>query len=200
MYFEISGYGLDTCSMCGICVPGTIGDVNQYVLSDRILPVCTYTRKKRFRKYLMRANRHQSASTVPAETWAYLLKGSPYKTPGQLYRKLKAAKGIKRKCYDSLPLMCAHLCDQPVPSLSEYEMHQATVHFDVIERHIERTGESMISYLFCLEFILRKMGRTDMLDFLNRIKCPTRRRTYNERLTAMFSQNNILDMLMAVPD
>ena len=55
----------------------------------------------------------------------------------------------------------------------------------------------MISYLFCLEFILTKMGRTDMLEFLNRIKCPTRRRTYTERLTAMFSRNNIVDMLMA---
>ena len=196
MYFEVSGFGLDTCSQCGVCVPGTIGDVNQYMVSDRILPICTYTRRKRFRKYLMRANRNQSASTVPAETWAYLLKDSPYKSPGQLYLKLKAAKGIKRKCYDSLPLMCAHLCEQPVPSLSEIEMQQATRHFDVIDRHIERTGDSMISYLFCLEFILKKMGRTDMLEFLNRIKCCTRRRTYTERLTAMFTQTSIVDMLM----
>lgn len=197
IYFEVSGFGLDTCCRCGRCIPGTIGDVNQYVLADRIIPTCAYTRRKRFRKYLMRANRHQSASTVPAETWAYLLKWSPYRTPRQLYRRLKAAKGIKRKCYDSLPLMCAHLCDQPVPSLSEAEMSQATRHFDVIERHIERTNDPMISYLFCLEFILTKIGRTDMLEFLNRIKCPTRRRTYTERLTAMFSRNNIVDMLMA---
>ncbi len=55
----------------------------------------------------------------------------------------------------------------------------------------------MISYLFCLEFILTKMGRTDMLEFLNRIKCPTRRRTYRERLTVMFRPDTIIELLMA---
>ena len=197
IYFDVGGFGLDTCCKCGTCVPGMIGDVNQYISSDRIVPACVYTRRKRFRKYLMRANRHQSVSTVPGETWEYLIKWSPYQTPRHLYLRLKAGKGIKRKCYDSLPLMCTHLCLQPVPSLSEREMSQATRYFDVIERHIERTGESMISYLFCLEFILKKMGRTDMLEFLNRIKCPTRRRTYTERLTAIFRPDTIIELLMA---
>ena len=71
--FEVGGFGLDTCCVCGICIPGVISDMNQYVPADRIMHPCTYTRRKRFRRYLLRANRNQSCNTVPAETWAYLL-------------------------------------------------------------------------------------------------------------------------------
>ena len=58
------GFGLDICMVCGLCKRGTIAELHQYISSDRTMASCTYTRKKRFRKYLMRANRNQSANTV----------------------------------------------------------------------------------------------------------------------------------------
>ena len=196
--FEVGGFGLDTCCVCGICIPGVISDMNQYVPADRIMHPCTYTRRKRFRRYLLRANRNQSCNTVPAETWAYLLESAPYTSPGTLYRRLKLAKHLKRKCYDSLPLMCLHLCSMPVPTLTDEEIRKAMRYFDTIDRYLMRNQMSMISYLFCLEFILLKLGRPDMLPFLNRIKCSKRRRVYNERLSTIFSSNSctILNMLM----
>ena len=33
-----------------------------------------------------------------------------------LIRALKAAKHLKRKCYDSLPVLARNLCDCPVPA------------------------------------------------------------------------------------
>jgi hypothetical protein len=38
---------------------------------------------------------------------------------------------------------------------------------------------------------LRKMNRLDMIVFINRIKCPKRRRMYHERLTSMFASEKV---------
>ena len=197
--FEVGGFGLDSCCACGRCLPGAISDMNEYVPADRVMHPCTYTRRKRFRRYLMRANRSQSVNTVPAETWAYLLENAPYRSPGALYRRLKMTKQLKRKCYDSLPLMCAHLCSMPVPSLNDVEFREAMRYFDTIDMYLVRNSQSMISYLFCLEFILLKLGRSDMMPFINRIKCQKRRCQYNERLNTIFSHDsmNVLNMLIA---
>ena len=96
---------------------------------------------------------------------------------------LKRGKGIKRKCYDSLPLICQHLCEGNVPTLSDLEVREAMRHFNTIDSHVERRGDRMISYIFCLEFILKKMGRHDMLPYVSKIKCPRRRRNYQQKLS-----------------
>ena len=161
-----------------------------------------YTRRKRFRKYLLRANRNQSANTVPPETWEYLMQFAPFRSPGDLHRCLKAAKHLRRKCYDSMPLMCTHLCEGTVPSLASAEITRAMHYFDTIDRTLRANNEPMISYLFCLEFVLRKLGREDMLVFINRIKCPKRRHRYHDRLTDIFGQTtdqNVARLMMNVP-
>ena len=194
--FVEGGFGLDTCMQCGVCMAGPICELMQYFSTDRVMVHCTYTRRKRFRKYLMRANRNQSANTVPAETWEHLMKFAPFGSPGELHRCLKSAKHIKRKCYDSMPLMCLHLCKCEVPSLDRAEIAQATEHFDVIDQNLRASGESMISYLFCLEFILQLIGRPDMLPFINRIKCATRRQRYRERLSKIFTPTKDVSQLL----
>lgn len=194
--FEMLGFGLDVCMYCGTSVPGLISDHNPYVLRDRIVAQTTYTRRKRFRKYLHRANRAQSASTVPCETWEYLMERGPYQNPGQVHRALKAAKHLKRKCYDSLPLLCTYLCDGlKVPRLTEPDLANAMRLFDIIDRRLAR--DSMISYLYCLEYILAKIGRSDMLHYINRIKCSKRRGRYKERLDRLFSDHSlsVVDLL-----
>ena len=64
------------------------------------------------------------------------------------------------------------------------EIHRAMDYFDLIDR--ELCGQTMISYLFCLEYILLEIGRGDMVPFISRIKCEKRRRHYKERLDRMF--------------
>jgi len=194
--FEVGGFGIDVCMTCGLGTAGVIADHNPYVLRDRIVSQTTYTRRKRFKKYLLRANRSQSANTVPCETWAYLIERGPYQNPGQIHRTLKVAKHLKRKCYDSLPLLCMHLCDGlKVPRLSDMDILNSMRLFAVIDRRLDR--DSMISYLFCLEYILKKIGREDMLPFISRIKCARRRAHYKERLDRMFSEDkrSVVDLM-----
>ena len=186
--FESEGYGMDFCTDCGLGCRGEIADTRTYFTKDRVLVHNIYTRRKRFKKYLQRANRAQSMNTVPRETWEYLLERAPFRNAQHVHRTLKAAKHLKRKCYDSLPFLCSHLCEGPVPSLTPLEMQRAMELFDRIDHALN--GETMISYLYCLEYILVEIGRRDMVSFVNRIKCEKRRQHYKERLDRLFGKGS----------
>ena len=187
--FEVHGFGIDSCTGCGLALPGAIADTKGYVPTDRVFPTQLYTRRKRFKKYLQRANRAQSANTIDPDTWQYLLDRAPFRDAAHVHATLKAAKHLKKKCYDSIPLLCSHLCPGQVPSLSEAEMQESLRHFDEIDRALR--NETMISYLYCLEYIFRKIGRDDMTQYVNRIKCQKRRRAYKQRLDHIFQPDDL---------
>jgi len=114
--------------VCGSCGNENFGNLLTAACSTHSYSVplqsnATYTRLKRFKKYLNRSTMSQSQNSIPAATWDYLLAGSPYSGPDAIVRRLKKApKHIRKKCYDSLPLLVHHLCpDIRVPRLSEHE-------------------------------------------------------------------------------
>ena len=152
-----------------------------------IRPTQTYTRLKRFRKYLQRASRQQSVASVPQETWEYLLARRPYRGPRHIVMTLKrAGKRLRKKCYDCLPLLAHNLCPHlNVPTLDEAEKLRALSLFGVLDRAFKRDGP-FVSYLFALEYILRLLGRRDVLPYINKIQCPTRREAYNMQFARLF--------------
>jgi hypothetical protein len=163
-------------------------------VSGRQLPYCvplvppmSYTRVKRFRKYLQRASMQQSANSVPESTWCYLFEGAPYSGPDAIVRRLKRApKHIRKKCYDSLPLLTKTLCPRvQVPMLSEKDKVRALAAFRTLDDAYNK-GEPFVSYLFALEFILERIGRCDVLPFLNKIQCKKRRSAYRQRLQKIY--------------
>ena len=184
--FDEGGFGLDFCLRCGTGKPGNITNTFPgFFRADRILPKQCYTRLKRFKKYLFRAMRQQSANSVPRETWEYLLARRPYRDAKHVQLTLKQARHLKRKCYDSLPYLTAALCPHiKVPCLDEVEKDRALQMFERIDRAI-RSGP-FVSYLYCLEYILKRMRREDVCEHINRIQCPKRRATYKLRLDMIF--------------
>ena len=152
-----------------------------------LVPPVSYTRVKRFRKYLQRASMQQSASTIPPDTWDYLLAGAPYRGPRNIVRRLKKApKQIRKKCYDSLPLLVKMLCPHiRVPRLIESDKLNALTAFRKLDAAYN-AGEPFVSYLFALEYILKHIGRADVLPFINKICCRKRRYAYNRRLDKIF--------------
>ena len=152
-----------------------------------LVPPVSYTRVKRFRKYLQRASMQQSGNSVPESTWRYLFEGGPYSGPGGIVRRLKRApKNIRKKCYDSLPLLTKTLCPQiRVPTLSEKDKDRALAAFRTLDDAYNQ-GEPFVSYLFALEFILERIGRGDLLPFLNKIQCRKRRHAYRCRLRKIY--------------
>ena len=153
-----------------------------------LYPPATYTRCKRFRKYLLRAGQEQSASSIPPGTWEYLLDRTPFSSPGAIIRCLKSApRTINKKCYDSLPMLTRFLCpDMQVPMLRENDKYQAMSAFQKLDDAYMR-GEPFVSYLYALEYILELVGRADILPFINKIQCRKRRRAYRYRLDAILT-------------
>ena len=113
----------------------------------------------------------------------------PYRNAKHIQLTLKQARNLKRKCYDSLPFLTSLLCPHiVVPSLDELEKARALQMFNQIDRAIQ-TGP-FVSYLFCLEYILKKMGRADVCVNLNQIQCPKRRAAYTTRLNDIFNEDS----------
>ena len=185
----ITEYGTMVCKRCGT-------EDFTYLLSAQssysayCVPLhsqATYTRVKRFRKYLQRAAMQQSAATIPESTWDYLLAGEPYRGPGNIVRRLKKApKHIRKKCYDSLPLLVQHLCPHlVVPRLTEADKLNALTAFRTLDAAYNN-GEPFVSYLFALEYILELIGRSDVVPYINKICCRKRRAAYRLRLNHIF--------------
>lgn len=186
-YFDDQGgYGIAFCLNCGVGRPSMLNAHVPFTFQERISGYQSYTRLKRFKKYLCRAMRQQSCCTVPKATWDYLLEHAPYQDTRHIQYTLKRARHLKRKCYDSLPFLTAALCPLvKVPSLTQQEKHQALQLFQTIDGAI-REGP-FVSYLFCLEYILKKMGRQDLCEFINRIQCNKRRAAYTTKLNDIFA-------------
>ena len=182
--WDYMGAGMRFCTNCGCMSQGQFQEYDKWTPNEQMNRSC-YTRQKRFRKYLANACQMQSNSSVPNDTWQFLIDHGPYSRPAQIIRALKRSK-LKRKCYDSLPMMCQHLCQNVrVPTLDDVEFHRALEHFSTIDKHYKKES-SFISYLYILEYILHKMERQDLVPFLSRIQCRTRRAQYNVVLDKVF--------------
>ena len=181
-----TGYGTRICMHCGVesfggpfCKDSAFMYPRGHELTMRRKQ--PYTRAKRFRKYLMRACMSQGLSSVPDATWEYLSRFKPYTGPREILCRLKRSD-LNNKCYDSLPIMTKHMCPHlRVPQLSHANVDSALKLFRQIEQGFPKESK-FVSYLYLLEYILRHIGRSDMLPFLNRIQCPKRRRQYEERI------------------
>lgn len=180
-------YGSLVCPRCG--AEDMTPMLNPRIQSGYTVPLInntSYTRLKRFKKYLNRSTMAQSKNSVPRETWKYLLAGMPYRNPAAIVRRLKKApKSVRKKCYDSLPLLVSSLCNCRVPTLSEIEKARALCAFRQLDAAYGK-GEPFVSYLYALEFILQHIGRPDMLPFINKISCRKRRAAYRRRLRRVF--------------
>lgn len=173
------------CRTCGIEQFGMMLPVwNQWSPNETVNQV-TYTRRKRFKKYLQRASKHQSNNSIPRETWEYLFKNAPYSDVGGIIHALKRGK-LRKKCYDSLPLIATALLDTPVPNLTEQEKNRALSIFELVDNDYSH-DEPFCSYLYILEYILIHIGRSDVVAFLNKIQCPKRRDKYKRRLDSIIA-------------
>ena len=182
-------YNSKVCPFCGIENMSAmwIKTDSYYPRGQQLQNAGSYTRVKRFRKYLDRAAMYQSVASVPNATWEYLLKSAPYKGPRDIIRRLKGARGMPlKKCYDCLPLLTKNLCPRvTVPVLTNAERSLALLKFRQLD-HAYNNGEPFVSYLYALEYILTLIGRNDVLPFINKIQCVRRRRAYKERLNRIY--------------
>ena len=187
-FFEDEGFGIECCLKCGLARASKTTGHFGFCEQDRLVGNQSYTRLKRFRKYLCRAMRQQSNCSVPRETWDYLLSKRPFRNARHIQMVLKQARHLKRKCYDSLPFLTSMLCPHvTLPHITESEKQVAIQMFNVVDTAI-REGP-FVSYLYCLEYILKRMQRPDVCEHINKIQCPKRRAAYKVRLDKIFREH-----------
>ena len=99
-------YGSHVCSTCGREKFESIlySSVSTHSYCVPLCSTATYTRLKRFKKYLNRSTMSQSQNSIPATTWDYLLAGSPYNGPQAIVRRLK--KAPKKIWTFPTPILC----------------------------------------------------------------------------------------------
>ena len=188
-FFEDEGFGIECCLKCGLARASKTTGFFGFCEQDRLVGNQSYTRLKRFRKYLCRAMRQQSNCSVPRETWDYLLSKRPFRNARHIQQVLKQARHLKRKCYDSLPFLTSMLCPHvELPHIGENEKQVAIQMFNIVDSAISEGP--FVSYLYCLEYILKRMGRQDVCEHINKIQCPKRRAAYKVRLDKIFQQHN----------
>ena len=140
--------GTASCMNCGtLTTHEEYYPCENYVHSFQSMSVLcqtqTYTRTKRFKKYLQRACMRQSCNSVPDATWKYLIDHQPLTGPAHILRTLKkAGRKLRNKCYDCLPLIVHHMCAVTVPVLSDREITIAMDHFAVIDAAFPAPGGS----------------------------------------------------------
>ena len=186
--FMDTGFGKVVCMSCGILQSHELACFANVLPRGygAVVPAKqTYTRFKRFRKYLQRACVNQCNSSVPDETWVYLHAHQPFRGPKDILYCLKKSK-LKQKCYDSLPLFTKVLSDMEVPTLCKADYNTAVSLFHIIDDAWD-SSEPFVSYLFLLEWILVFIGRCDVLPFINKIQCARRRREYGDKLDQITS-------------
>ena len=189
--FTRTEYGSVVCCACGIEDMSQIFSVESAYFSYQVPlhSAVTYTRIKRFRKYLQRAAMEQSVCSIPETTWRYLLQHT-YRGPRDIIRYLKRApKHVRKKCYDSLPLLTKQLCPHcTIPVLTANDKYRALEAFRKLDRAYG-SGEPFVSYLYALEYILELIGCSSVLPFINKIQCRKRRAAYRFRLDGVFKRN-----------
>ena len=79
-------------------------------------------------------------------------------------------------------MLCPHV---DVPRLTESDKLNAMTAFRKLDAAYNN-GEPFVSYLYALEFILQRIGRGDVLPFLNKIQCKKRRFAYRRRLQKIY--------------
>ena len=85
--WEMHMNGTASCMNCGLLVKNEMFEspCDNFMHSFQSMSVLcqtqTYTRAKRFKKYLHRACMRQSVNSVPDPTWKYLLDNRPYSGP-----------------------------------------------------------------------------------------------------------------------
>lgn len=188
----VTEYGSLVCTACGVEDLNFLltAEAAHFSYSLPLQPHQTYTRQKRFRKYLQRAAMQQGGNSVPQATWEYMFAGMPYRGPKSIIARLKhAPKHVRKKCYDSLPMLVKTLCPHiRVPVLLESDKYSAMSAFRRLDRAYLK-GEPFVSYLFALEYILELVGRSDVCEYLNKIQCRKRRAAYRYRLDKIFKRS-----------
>ena len=148
-----------------------------------------YCRRKRFDRILANSYGHR-VPRVCAGLVDLILK-SNCETTKDILAVMKNSRVRAFKRYDSLALLTRQLTDaRPLP-LSVREHRWCVCRFREVERRYVNLRGTFPAYAFIVELCLKSLGRSDLLVYVNLLRCRRRRVLYGRQYGAIFNTRDI---------
>ena len=170
------GWGMGTCRQCGVSVPMQIQNVVNYAVPCPSR--APYSRRKRFMRLLGNAyGTRVSKLHQPIIDALYTAKPESLT---DIYEFIRTSSERAHKRYDALGFFAIHILDQKVEPLSLAELRWAEFTFREIEYKHSHVRGTFPAYSWICEQCLLKLGRSDLCQFVHRLKCKKRRQVYQD--------------------
>ena len=108
-----------------------------------------------------------------------LYSSSP-KTLTDIYKFIRRSSFRSFKRYDSLAFFAINILDKKIEPLTLSELRWAKFTFREIEHKHSRVRGTFPAYSWICERALQELGRSDLCQFVHRLKCKKRRRVYEK--------------------
>ena len=196
--FRINECGMVICRQCGVAMGPSVPRVYHTGFAcDNRQPYC---RRRRFLRLL--ANCFGERCPKLSDDLIQLLQGGPPQaTPSpqppvrstqDIFDRIRKSTNKTCKRYDSLAHLSRCLLHQSVPPLTEGQLYFAKCCFDKLEhahhhQFMVRGKVTFPAYAWICEKVCLACGRTDLFQYIHRLKCKKRRREYHSLYGHCFS-------------
>ena len=176
-----------TCRLCGKTHGMSRSTLVQYCTQS-----CTrapYSRRKRFLRLLANTYGHR-VPRVSAQLTDELHNHNITDTP-RIYKFMRASKRRFAKRYDALALLTTHVSGtRPMP-LSLRQLQWAGYKFRDIQTIHSSARGTFPAYSWIIEKVLECCGRSDLLQYVHKLKCRQRRAVYEHRYGGVFKDQYV---------
>ena len=178
--------GFSICVVCGTCVSTMVQFCRSARSSYEHNPIRTpYDRRKRFVRLLANCYGNR-VSRLPDSFFVYLAKRK-CRTVQDVYNAIRASREKKHKRYDALGFLAIGILGVAITPLCERISKWADLCFVHVQERHRRLGGTFPCYSWLIEQVLTRSGRTDLLPYINLLKCKRRRFVYTQNYGSIFA-------------
>ena len=182
--------GFSICCICGTCVSTMVqfcrGAHNSYEHNPIRTP---YDRRKRFVRLL--ANCYGNRVSRVSDSLFIHLKEKNCRTVQDVYKVIRASREKHHKRYDALGYLARGLLDDAIVPLCEHITRWADLCFVSVQERHRHLGGTFPCYSWLIEQVLTRSGRTDLLQYVNLLKCKKRRFVYTQNYGDIFADYSL---------
>ena len=177
-----TGFGLSICRLCGTAQRRSTENIVSYCVKCPNRP--PYSRARRFEKLLCNVFGHR-VSRISQSLGKYLLE-TDISSVQDLTRQLKRSQNRKHKRYDAIAFLARQLLGLQIVPLTLQTQQWCKYKFREVQILHQQTGGTFPAYSWIIEKCLCSLNRTDLCQFLHKLKCQHRRKHYESMYGAIF--------------
>ena len=186
-------YGFLTCLQCGFTFPHRPQQLVGYASVLCCLSRPPYSRSKRFDRIL--SNSYGARVPKVADSLIKELIRTECNSAEGMYNLMRQSADRQFKRYDALSYLVMNLTNSKIKPLTIDQHSWCRECFKaVLEVHANKRT-TFPAYSFLVERCLCALGRSDLVQYINSLKCKRRRRYYSETYGHIFSSRDTNSVL-----